>query len=140
MNVAVDAMQALVAYSWPGNVRELRNVIERAASLCDTPTITRPDLSLGRIGNVEHVPDVSNMPGPGVGGDAGGAGVVDAALLEPGVTFKEAKQQVLDNFERAYLARLLDRNKGNITRSAHEAGLTRYHLRELLKRHNLSPS
>ena len=33
------------------------------------------------------------------------------------------------------LGALLDRNEGNITRSAQEAGLTRYHLRELLKRH-----
>jgi DNA-binding protein Fis len=31
----------------------------------------------------------------------------------------------------------MDRNDGNITRSAHEAGLTRYHLRELLKRHGV---
>ena len=64
----------------------------------------------------------------------------DAGLLEPGVTFKDAKQKVLDHFEKLYLGRLLERNKGNITRSAHEAGLTRYHLRELLKRHNLSPN
>jgi len=31
----------------------------------------------------------------------------------------------------------MQRNDGNITRSAQEAGLTRYHLRELLKRHHL---
>ena len=54
------------------------------------------------------------------------------------MTFKEAKQEVLDGFEYVYLGRLLDRNNGNITRSAHEAGLTRYHLRELLKRHKLT--
>ena len=65
-------------------------------------------------------------------------GSVSAALLGPGVTFKDAKQQVLDDFERLYLTELLNRNRGNITRSAHEAGLTRYHLRELLKRHNLA--
>ena len=35
---------------------------------------------------------------------------------------------------------LLQRNEGNITRSAQEAGLTRYHLRELLKRHGLTQS
>ena len=33
---------------------------------------------------------------------------------------------------------LLARHDGNITRSAQEAGLTRYHLRELLKRHGIS--
>ena len=132
LNIAVDSMTALMGHPWPGNVRELRNVIERAASLCDTPTITRADLVLGRGTSV-------------VSADASSASVsnatgFDPALLEPGVTFKDAKQKVLDNFERIYLGKLLDRNKGNITRSAHEAGLTRYHLRELLKRHKLSPS
>ena len=33
---------------------------------------------------------------------------------------------------------LLKRHEGNITRSAQEAGLTRYHLRELLTRHSLT--
>ena len=48
-----------------------------------------------------------------------------------------AKQRVVDAFERAYLTDLLKRHAGNITRAAQEAGLTRYHLRELLKRHGL---
>ena len=47
--------------------------------------------------------------------------------------------RVVDAFETAYLGALLKRHEGNITRSAQEAGLTRYHLRELLKRHGLSP-
>ena len=41
------------------------------------------------------------------------------------------------NVRAAYLEVLLTRNEGNITRSANEAGLTRYHLRELLKRHGV---
>ena len=38
---AVDgaALRALIAHSWPGNVRELRNVLERAAVLCDADRI-----------------------------------------------------------------------------------------------------
>ena len=61
----------------------------------------------------------------------------DPALLKAGLGFKGAKQTVVDAFEIAYLAALMARNDGNITRSAQEAGLTRYHLRELLKRHGL---
>lgn len=38
------ALRALAAYDWPGNVRELRNVLERAAILCDGPTIQLSDL------------------------------------------------------------------------------------------------
>jgi DNA-binding NtrC family response regulator len=30
-----EARQALLQYQWPGNVRELRNVLERAAILCE---------------------------------------------------------------------------------------------------------
>jgi DNA-binding NtrC family response regulator len=58
--------------------------------------------------------------------------------IVPGLDFKEAKQRVVDGFELAYLKQLLERHDGNITRSAQEAGLTRYHLRELLKRHGLT--
>jgi DNA-binding NtrC family response regulator len=35
-----DALALLRAYAWPGNVRELRNVIERAALLCEGATLT----------------------------------------------------------------------------------------------------
>ena len=38
------ALRALASYDWPGNVRELRNVFERAAILCDGPTIRLSDL------------------------------------------------------------------------------------------------
>jgi len=41
-----EAMQALNSYSWPGNIRELRNVVERAAILCQSD----------RVG-VEHLPE-----------------------------------------------------------------------------------
>jgi transcriptional regulator with GAF, ATPase, and Fis domain len=139
LNIAVDAMTALVGYDWPGNVRELRNVIERTASLCDSPTITRPDLSLGQMsggGFSVASPNPIGGSSPGVAAPADWA--LDPNLLLPGVSFKEAKQKVLDLFESKYLAALLERNKGNVTRSAHEAGLTRYHLRELLKRHGLT--
>ena len=66
-----------------------------------------------------------------------GPATFDPGLLKAGLGFKGAKQTVVDAFEAAYLQALLARNDGNITRSAEEAGLTRYHLRELLKRHGL---
>jgi DNA-binding NtrC family response regulator len=66
-----------------------------------------------------------------------GPAIFDASLLKAGFGFKQAKQTVVDSFEQAYLQALMVRNDFNITRSAGEAGLTRYHLRELLKRHGL---
>jgi len=34
-SISKHAMQLLQAYPWPGNIRELKNVVERAAILCD---------------------------------------------------------------------------------------------------------
>jgi two-component system, NtrC family, response regulator AtoC len=42
--ISAPALARLRAYGWPGNVRELRNVIERAALLCDGAVIEADDL------------------------------------------------------------------------------------------------
>ena len=41
-----EARQALLQYPWPGNVRELRNVLERAAILCEGAPIDAEHLAL----------------------------------------------------------------------------------------------
>jgi transcriptional regulator of acetoin/glycerol metabolism len=41
-----DAREKLVEYHWPGNVRELRNILERAAILCDGGLVTADHLAL----------------------------------------------------------------------------------------------
>jgi DNA-binding NtrC family response regulator len=41
-----EARQALLQHDWPGNVRELRNVLERAAILCEGALIDGEHLSL----------------------------------------------------------------------------------------------
>ncbi len=43
-----EVLAALTAYSWPGNVRELKNVLERAAALCDGSRIEAKDLFLSQ--------------------------------------------------------------------------------------------
>ena len=50
----------LVAYAWPGNIRELRNVVERAALLCDGGEIRREHLAIAGM---------QAEPGPGSAGE-----------------------------------------------------------------------
>ncbi len=116
-----EGLARLQAYPWPGNIRELKNTLERAASLSDGMELGVRDL----MPSSQKTP-----PLPLPGGDA-------EQFVENGLPFKEAKQRVLDAFEATYLKVLLDKNAGNITRSANAAGLTRYHLRELAKRYGI---
>jgi DNA-binding NtrC family response regulator len=51
------AMAALCRHDWPGNVRELRNVLERAAIVCEGPLIDVEHLSLSVT---EDVPPLSS--------------------------------------------------------------------------------
>jgi DNA-binding NtrC family response regulator len=156
MTFSPDALRALCTYPFPGNVRELRNVVERAAALCDGPVIQRrdiqfnrettrpmglPGLTVGARGRLAtgELARADQAEGQGIGEDGAEAGLrVPLPALPRGLEFKEAKQRVVDAFELTYLRDLLARHEANITRSANEAGLTRYHLRELLKRHNLT--
>ena len=62
-----------------------------------------------------------------------------AASVEEIRAFREAKQEVVDAFEKAYLTRLLKWSDGNITRAAGAADMDRKNLYELLKKHGLAP-
>ncbi len=126
-----DALDAIAARSYTGNVRELRNVVERAAAVSEGPAITVQDLAFERV-----LADAST---------AGSAPVapelrVTAPAEQPLAAFKDAKQNVIDDFERTYLTQLLARAGKNVSRAAALAGVGRQSLRDLLKRHGLRGS
>lgn len=54
-----------------------------------------------------------------------------------GLPFKEAKEKLVDAFEARYVATLLARHEGNLSRAASEAGLDRNYLARLAKKHRL---
>ena len=120
--LGLAARQALLRHPWPGNVRELKNTIERATYLAKGP-IEPADLLLGRPAGTRQAEPAAAPSQPA--GDLG-------ALID--LPFKEAKQSVLDDFETRYFTHLLEAHDGNLSRASAEAGITRYYLRELLKR------
>ncbi len=56
-----DAEQALHDYAWPGNIRELRNVLERAALLCDGAVISRHDLRFEPLPSADRPADEAGL-------------------------------------------------------------------------------
>ena len=49
------------------------------------------------------------------------------------ITFKEAKQQVVDSFERDFITRALHRHQGNVTKAATEMGMLRQQLQQKIR-------
>ena len=140
LRVSDDALAALRERPWPGNIRELKNVVERASSLGEGPLLSRADFLLGSgiLGSGGTAPPSAISPVQR--SDAAGPLVPGADLQAPvdiDLAYKDAKQALLDQFEAIYLNKLMDRHEGNISQGARAAGLTRYHLRELLKKHDI---
>ena len=87
--IAAASLQALVRYPWPGNVRELDNIIERAVIVATGDTLVDIERFLAPTG--AHAPVDLSLP------------------------FRDAKARVVEAFERAYVAGLLDAHGGKLT-------------------------
>jgi DNA-binding NtrC family response regulator len=105
--LSADAYGLLLSAPWPGNVRELKNMIEAAAVLSTGPEIQAADLRLG---------GQTNATDPG-----------------EALSFKQAKQRVIDTFEHDFISRALRRHQGNITKAAEEMGLHRQQLQQKIR-------
>jgi len=108
----------LLHYAWPGNVRELHNRIQREFLLSDGPDILVREVA----------PDNDRRRQP------------DRRLACPmTLNFNEAKQQVVNTFERSQLQRLMREAAGNVSNAARLAGKERRALGKLLKKHGIEP-
>lgn len=111
---AYDAREQLESYSWPGNVRELQNVIQRAYLLRTSEAITAEELPIASSNKRSCITD---------------------DLLK--LSYKEAKEKMLQEFEMSYLKHHLHKNNGNISRTAEECGIDRRTIHRLIKKEDI---
>lgn len=106
-------LKKLVNYDWPGNVRELKNSIESAAAICDDNIITTEDI----------------------------IGISSAQESEPGIelSFKDAKNRLIEDFEKKYLSEMLFKHKGVISAASRESQIDRKTFWQLLKKYSIEP-
>src|SRR5215470_8719393 len=103
----------LARHDWPGNVRELRAAVERAVLLGD-PAVWRALSS--------DAPTTAE----------------DARFVDR-TSFRAAKERAVAVWEREYVQTLIARHDGNLSRAARAVRMDRNHLRELLRRHKITP-
>jgi DNA-binding NtrC family response regulator len=103
-----DAAAALTSYSWPGNIRELRNVLERAALLTESGTISPADLAL---------PTAHAVPGVHEGDDT---------------------SLTLQQLERQYIIKILNLENGAVDKAAFRLEIPRSTLYSKLKQYGIA--
>jgi len=117
-----EAARRLAEFDWPGNVRQLRNVVERAAILCDRDQIGIKDMPLlGDLGEIEAL--VGFVP------------ETNEALKQ---VKKDIRQKAVSRVERAFVLNALARNDWNVTRAAAQAGMQRTNFHSLMKKYGIT--
>jgi two-component system response regulator AtoC len=97
---SLAAMEALQAYDWPGNVRELENIVERLVVISKHDTVQLRELPLDLQSS--HTPLIEQLD-------------------EQGYDLRKAVQQ----FEREYIRRVLEKTHWNQTAAARMLGIHR---------------
>jgi transcriptional regulator with GAF, ATPase, and Fis domain len=120
--ISRDARQVLIEYAWPGNVRELRNLIERAAILCDGGLIATEHLAIVPTPTAVSPPVVAPPPPP----------VPADPAAEP-----QGAGEDLSSMERSMIEQALQKARFNKSKAAAALGLTRHQLYLRMRKHGL---
>src|SRR5919108_1673236 len=118
LELAPDAMDALLTYDWPGNIRELRTAIEHGVVMATGKQITLRDLPMA----VRHAA-TAKLPGG----------------VSPTEAFGEKSSPLdLHETERRLIAQALAATNGNVTAAAKKLGISRRTLHRKINEMNLS--
>ncbi len=104
--ITAEAMTRIMRYPFPGNVRELENVLERGVVLCRGEYLTETDIFLP---------------------------IEEAHKEEAAPVLTGGYDTIMGNFERDFLAKVLERNTHNKSAAARELGINERRLRYRLK-------
>jgi DNA-binding NtrC family response regulator len=118
-----DAHDFLRTRQWRGNVRELQNMIEHTAVVADP----------GKALQSNDFPVYDDVPE--AGSTTGDATTFAGSYMND--AYHAAKDKLVAQFEKEYLARLVSRAGGNMSRAARLAGIDRTTLYRLMEKHEL---
>lgn len=117
--MAHETVAALLQHTWPGNVRELQQMISAAAALCE--------------GEVIHPADVGLVRTQSEADDNAFERYLDLPLTE-------ARNQLVESFERLMIERALQMESGNVSAAARRLGIHRQSLQQKMKQMGIKSS
>ncbi len=134
-SISPEVHELFEAYHWPGNVRELANVLQRAVpfSQGDRVTIDALPQALRAAATTR-----STRSTPSGTANLAAAAQADTGSSLTEIPFKDAKDQMIEAFEREYLLDLLERHEGNVSKAARAADMDRKSITRLMKKHGIT--
>jgi DNA-binding NtrC family response regulator len=119
-----QVIEGLKTHHWPGNVRELKNLVDATLAMGEPP-------ELEAVMSGPRGPQAQTAPPS----DAKAVSDFPSKSLEELYrwAYKDARNLVLEEFERKYFDQLLSRTRGNLSQAARESRMNRNYLAELLK-------
>jgi len=115
-----EAMEKMMKYPWPGNIRELENVIERTVVMIDDEMVRADHLILP--GQQEKEALENQIP------------TTSEELKE---IKKQMREKAVEEIERAFVLKALERHQWNVTKAAEEVGMLRPNFQALMRKYNL---
>ena len=120
-----EAMRACVEAPWKGNARSLKAAIEQAVILSSGANITPEDLFAG------SEPEGDHASAPAANASNHVAAASDNG--ESAMTFREAKEKFVGDWERDFFVRALRATGGNISRAAERTGMYRQSFQQKMR-------
>ena len=111
VHITPEARKQFEQYSWPGNVRELKNIIERCYALQDGGIITSMSIP-------QALPSQTSKSRNRPGG--------------------QRLESIMDNVEREVLLEAIQRNHGNLRKTAAELDIHRVTLYKKMEKHGIT--
>lgn len=135
------ALEILMSYSWPGNIRELQNLIERLMIFARDGFIIEENIP-AEIVKSSNAPKVRKAQTVSESEDVSQSLVEEQAtgLIENSFaseSFKEAKNEAMESFEKSFLQKSLEKHRWNITEAAEASGVNRKTFQRLISKHNI---
>ncbi|KAA3614509.1 MAG: sigma-54-dependent Fis family transcriptional regulator [Planctomycetota bacterium] len=108
--ISEAAQDALYGHAWPGNVRELENAVQRATIVCCQGKILPFHLGLSEKGWNQSLEEAGDSP-----------------------DYSTAKKRAMEQFQRQFVQRALEKSRGNVSQAASACGMTRVALQKILR-------
>jgi two-component system nitrogen regulation response regulator GlnG len=138
--IAADAMDLLCRYDWPGNVRELENLVYRSAVMAQGDTILIKDLPeelLQAIGFSPEDTESTEMEAKVTDVEELGAPFSDPMDKAYASLRREHDSNLLEQVERAVIARVLNEFDGKQSKAIELLGISRATLRKRIDQYGL---